>query len=188
MIWNESEATGASELERRRMTTIYLNGCETKASGLQADLRESLGEQILLRLALDAVQSLDPAKIKDTFGGGPNLRPQMMLTLLAYCYATRTYGSLDIEWATRNDETVRYICARTLPDWRAIRLFRRKNRELLEQALTYVLTTAWMLQSARAAEAGPTNPWAEPGQWEKLGAEARAKIDTAILMDGVESD
>jgi transposase len=185
---NRTEATGASELEGQNMTTLQLNGIDTRPASLPADLRETLGEQILLRLALDAVQSLDPEKMNRAFGGGPNLRPQMMLTLLSYCYAAKIYGSLDIEWAAQNDKTVRYICARIFPDWHAVRQFRRKNRELLEQALTYVVRRAWLLQNVQVEETATALSWPDASQWERLAAEARGKIDTAILFDGLESD
>ena len=105
----------------------------------------------------------------------------MMLTLLSYCYAARIYGSRDVEWATRNDRTVRYICARTFPDWRAIRHFRRHNRELLEQCLAYILKKAWILQLQ-----GIDGDWAmgQPAALKgKFLAQAREKIEVAMIVD-----
>src|SRR5438552_19687 len=128
------------------MTTIL----EPQSPGLRTpppDLREDLGNVILLKLALDAVQALDPAKVNAAGQGMQNLRPQMILTLLSFCYAARIYASRDIEWAIRHDPTVRYICARTFPAWQAIRRFRRSNRELVEQALAYVLRKGLLLQA-----------------------------------------
>jgi hypothetical protein len=150
------------------------------------DLRESLGEPILLKLALDGVQSLDPAKLKLAANGTAPLRPQMMLTLLSYCYAARIYGSRDIEWAIRNNATVRYI-VRTCPGWRSMRRFRRNNRELLEECLAYVLKKAWLLQlDADCASAD----WSGAGSDldRKSLAEARQKIEVAIIMDTAEND
>ena len=109
------------------MTTIL----EPQSPSLRTpppDLREDLGSVILLKLALDAVQALDSAKVNAAGQGMQNLRPQMILTLLSFCYAARIYASRDIEWAIRRDQTVRYICARTFPGWQAIRRFRRSNR------------------------------------------------------------
>src|SRR5947209_4834415 len=119
------------------MTTTTLNRTEAVVANPPTDVRESLGEQILLKLALDAVQSLEPSKLNAAVTGEPTIRPQMMLTLLAYCYAARIYASQDIACASRNDPSVRYICARTVLDWRTIRQFRRNNRELVEQCLAY---------------------------------------------------
>jgi len=163
--------------------TTTLKHNETLSPNSTADLRESLGEPILLKLALDGVQTLDPFKLKSSVGGKTALRPQMMLTLLSYCYAARIYGSRDIEWAIRNNATVRYICARTYPEWLAIRQFRRHNRELLEQCLAYVLKRAWLLQSDDC-----TSDWVSPESDWRFVAEARQKIEVAIIMDTAESD
>src|SRR6266571_3085305 len=98
------------------MTTSILKRSAAPSANPMADLRESLGEPILLKLALDGVQSLNPAKLNAAISGREKLRPQMMLTLLSYCYAARIYGSRDIAWAIRNNTTVRYICAHTCPE------------------------------------------------------------------------
>jgi len=166
------------------MTTTILKRNETLSPIPTVDLRESLGEPILLKLALDGVQTLDPSKLKSAANGKTALRPQMMLTLLSYCYAGRIYGSRDIEWAIRNNTTVRYICAHTCPEWLAIRQFRRQNRELLEQCLAFVLKRAWLLQS----DADCTGEWPGPESDGRFAAEARQKIEVAIIMDTAESD
>src|SRR6266496_3459218 len=102
---------------------------------LSADLRRSLGEAGLLRLALDAVQALDPHLFDLEGRRAVGLRPQMMLTLLTYCYAAAIYGSRDIACAIEQDRTVRYICANARPDWQTIRRFRRQFRGPLHQSL-----------------------------------------------------
>src|SRR5438876_11665394 len=55
-------------------------------SVLSGDLRRTLGEQGLLRLALDAIQALDLRPLLSEGGLPAGFRPQMMLTLLTYCY------------------------------------------------------------------------------------------------------
>jgi len=177
---NERETTGVSELEREQ-TMISMNCQEAAPASMPADLREEVGEQILLKLALDSVQCLERSQLSAAVSGDANLRPEMMLTLLSYCYAARIYGSRDVEWATRNDRTVRYIRARTFPDWRAIRHFRRHNRELLEQCLAYVLKKAWILQLQ-----GIDGDWAmgQPAALKgKFLAQAREKIEVAMIVD-----
>ena len=166
------------------MTTI-LKPSETLSAKPTADLRESLGEPILLKLALDGVQSLDPSKLKAAMSGTAGRRPQMMLTLLSYCYAARIYGSRDIVWAIRNNTTVRYICAHACLEWQAIRKFRRNNRELLEQCLAYVLKRAWLVRLDADCVLGD---WSGPNVDRKSIAEARQKIEVAIIMDTAESD
>lgn len=159
------------------------------AAGIQpADLRESLGADLLLKLALDAVQALEPSKLDAAVSGDSRTRPQMMLTLLPYCYAGRIYGSREIEWATRNDKTAHYICAREFPDSRAIRHFRRYNRELVEQCLSYVLRKGWVLQFDALEGLWATCTWLGAGLEQRVAMAAREKIEVAIIMDTAESD
>jgi len=170
------------------MTTTTFNQDKSGYLPLPGDLRECLGEPILLKFALDAVQSLDPSQLKAAEETEMNFRPQMMLTLLSYCYAARIYGSRDIVWAIRNDNRVRYICARTFPDWRAIRQFRRNHRALIEQCLTCVLRRAWTLQSDEIAGEWVAGVYPGPQLKQRIALEARNKIDIAVMMDMAEND
>ena len=183
------ETTGVSEWkEQMTTTTTPFHGAEPAIARTPPDLRQSLGEQILLKLALDAVQAVDQSRLNLAAAGEQKLRPQMLLTLLTYCYAARIYGSREIERAARHDKTVRYICARQYPDWRALRHFRRHNRELLEQCLACVLKKTWILH------VDPTHEdWAAflcPGLKleEQFAAAAREKVEVAIIMDTAEND
>ena len=167
------------------MTTIL----EQKNPNLQTpppDLRQDLGNVILLKLALDAVQALDSDKVNAAGQGMDKLRPQMMLTLLAFSYAARIYASRDIEWAVGRDPTVHYICARTFPGWQAIRRFRRSNRELIEQALTYVLRKGLLLQAEQPSCESSEFPVEDLSQLAL--ADARSRIEAAIITDMAESD
>ena len=109
-------------------------------SAISSDLSRIVGEQALLTLSLDSIQTLEPVDLQNAARRLSDFRPQMMLTLLTYCYSSSVYGSKDIEWAIENDRMVRYICGRTRPDWQSLRRFRRQNRELLFQCLLYVMT------------------------------------------------
>lgn len=172
----------------RHMTTTTLNRTDAAPASLPADLRECLGEQFLLKLALDAVQSLDPSQLSAAVTCDERLRPQMMLTLLTFCYGSRLYGSREIEWATRNDKTVRYICARVFPDFHAIRQFRRHNRALLQQCLTVMLRKAWVLQCGGLDEALPMSGWLAAEIDRKLKSAAQEKLEVAVITDTAETD
>src|SRR5207253_2479368 len=117
-----------------------------------SSLSSTLGDRGLLHLVLEAVQAADWSLAQPSAEQDGRFRPQMMLTLLAFCYASGLYGSRDIEWATRIDRTIRYICAHQFPDWLAIRRFRRQNRQLLKQCLMLVL------ERARALKLDPVQP------------------------------
>jgi hypothetical protein len=112
----------------------------------------------------------------------------MMMTLLTYCYGASLYGSRDIEWAIRHDRTVRYICARTFPDWHAIRRFRRRHRELIRECLTYVIKQVWALKFDEGEADYVGYDWFESEFVGQVQAEALDRLDVAALMDGVESD
>ena len=137
-------------------------------------------ERGLLQIVLEAVEAVDWSSSRPPAEQDRRFRPQMMLTLLAHCYASGLYGSRDIEWATETDPIARYICAHQFPDWLAIRRFRRQNRRLLANSLTRVLERACVLtfeQTQAGCVAEPT-----------LGTAAQNRIDLAIIIDRAESE
>src|SRR5438046_660236 len=99
-------------MKKNTMTLTPLSRAEERVANPPADLRQSLGEDILLKLALDAVQFVDGSRLSETINREQKIRPQMLLTLLCFCYAARMYGSREIQRAALHDRTVRYICAR----------------------------------------------------------------------------
>jgi len=170
------------------MTITPLTQAEASITRPPADLRQCLGEDILLKLALDAVQSVDCSRLEGIIQSEQKVRPQMLLTLLCFCYAARIYGSREIQRAALHDKTVRYICARQFPDWRILRHFRRHNRELIEHCLAYVLKKAWVLQSEPADDDWADCHWRGPERDQRFVAAAREKVDVAIIMDTAEND
>ena len=156
--------------------------------GVSSDLTRIVGERALLQLALDAIQTLNPESLNDVARRMPDFRPQMMLTLLTYCYASSIYGSKDIEWAVENDRTARYICARTRPDWQSLRRFRRQNRELLFQCLLYVMKQTWALKFDNGDADYVGYEWFEGNLLESLNQSATERLEVAALMDGAESE
>src|SRR5580765_6217894 len=114
-----------------------------------SSLSSTLGETGLLHVVLEAVQAVDWSSSRPAGEQDRRFRAQMMLTLLGFCYASGLYSSRDIEWATRLDRTIGYICAHQFPDWLAIRRFRRQNRQLLKQCLMVVLERSRAFKFAR---------------------------------------
>lgn len=178
------EPIGVPHSERQNMTTNKTSGLRS----LSADLSQSVGEKALVKLVLDAVQTVDSARLKEEAGKLPGFRPQMLLTLLTYCYAARIYGSRDIEWAMVHDRTVRYICARTFPNWQTLRRFRRGNRDVIAECLTRVFKQAWALQFEDGNALYDCDEWFEGPFSEQISAEVLNRLDIAALHDGVESD
>src|SRR5688572_7354490 len=111
------------------------------------DLRQRVGTPRLLRWAIEAPQNVDADLAEQLKPGIGEFRPQMLLSLLSFCYGAGCYSSEDIEQAIANDRSVRYICARTYPDAKALRRFRRTYRSPLHQSVAYVLRRAAMQMS-----------------------------------------
>jgi hypothetical protein len=155
---------------------------------LAGDLGKVLGERALLRLVFEVVQTVDARVLEQQTGPTPEFRPQMMLTLVTYCYAASLFGSRDIQFAIGTDPTVRYICARTYPGWQAIRRFRRTNREFIRHCLVEVMRRAW----AHRFDAGEADyagyEWFETDFADQLEEVVKERLDTAALMDGADSD
>jgi hypothetical protein len=117
-------------------------GLDQWIGDLPEDLRLSVGESALAKLALDAAQNVAMQRQWLNGPGEAQSSPQMLLTLLTYCYAAGIYGSQGIEWACHNDPVVRSICANTPPAWPAIWRFRNANRPWIEECLARVYGAA----------------------------------------------
>jgi hypothetical protein len=122
------------------MTSIL--GLDRRVHNLPEDLRQSVGESVLLKLALDAAQTV--ATEKQWLSGPGETQPgsHMLLALLTYCYAAGIYGSHDIESACHSDPVVRSICTDIRPGWPAIWRFRNANRPWIEECLARVYGAA----------------------------------------------
>ena len=157
-------------------------------SALAMRVRQGVPAPIMLKLCLDAVQTLDRSDHRLHWSGFDDPSPQMMLTLLSYCYAMGIYASHDIVWAVENDSTVRYICARKRPDWAAIRHFRRHHRDLLCLSLVHVFKQAWALKLDGAEVDFLGYNWFETELSSQIETEVQDRIDLAVIMDSVETD
>jgi transposase len=106
------------------------------------DLRDWIPEDHLVHFIIDAIEQLNISgfKVNHTGSGSEQYPPEMMLSLLLYCYATRRMSSRVIEEATYTDVAVRYICGNQAhPDHTVICRFRGENREGFKEAFTKVL-------------------------------------------------
>jgi transposase len=153
-----------------------------KASLIPWDLKSWVSDRVLVRLALDAVQTV-PLKTRKNAPEG--ISPQMMLTLLSYCYSVGIYGSQDIEWAVQHDRTVRYICAHNYPEWETIRWFRRHYRQQIKDCLAYVTKQAWALKFEEAEADYGGYGWFESDLNEEIRSLVDDKLDVAVVMDRV---
>ena len=115
------------------------------------DLRDWAGERGLVKLALAAVQAV--SLHRSGFGTArlDESSPQMVLTLLTYCYSANILDSEEIVRAARTEGSIRYICAYTRPTIDAVRRFRKAHRQLVEHCLAWVLAEACKLKRTESA-------------------------------------
>ncbi|HKS38032.1 MAG TPA: hypothetical protein VJW76_12620 [Verrucomicrobiae bacterium] len=172
---------------------------ETGNNVLPDDLSLYIGKKTLAKLILEAVDGVD---VRGFIAIGVAsekvvVRPAMMTTLLAYCYATGVYGSMDIELNICRDQMTRYLCARTYPDIDAIRSFRRDCRLKIKQCLISVLRRVWELRfCGDEAEpiGGVSYAGASLGRWAGMrpgpdfSIEAEERIAWAIRADSMALD
>jgi len=168
------------------MTKIF--GLNQRIHDLPADLRQSVGESALVRLALDAAQAVVEQRPWLRGPGEAPSGPQRLLALLAYCYAAGIYASQDVARACRNDPAVRSLCADSLPDWSAVWLFRNANRPWIEECLARVYGAPCVAAPAGVSrELAPVHRFREEAAPDINGF-ARRKLRRAVWTDAAVFD
>jgi hypothetical protein len=149
-------------------------------SDLASDLSAWLDKTALIKLALEAIQGVAPNFPGDNFQcEGRRYRPQMLMLLVIYCYATGLYGSGEIEASLEHDLNLRYICAGTRPDAYAVQRFRHAHRDLIVQILARVVERAWELHEGADA-ASVVRP--------DFHRSAAQRIEQALFLDCIARD
>ena len=107
-------------------------------------LQDWIPENDLAHFVIDAVAALKPdqCSINHRGTGDAQYPPEMMLSLLVYCYATGLFSSRRIEHATWQNVAVRYLCANTHPDHNTLCTFRRRNGPLIQETFVKILLLA----------------------------------------------
>ena len=155
------------------------------SAGLQENLTAWFAERKLLSIVLDAIQTVEFPPAKTGYTDDRALRPQMMLTLLSYCYAADLVGSEDVVRSLNENPTVRYICAHHFPKWNEIRLFRRHHREELRRCLAQVYQQAWAARLDDGQTSFESFEWFEDVLRADVECLVDRKLEQAILLDWV---
>lgn len=121
---------------------------------LPVDLQDWVPQNHLARFILEAVETLNLPGFKvNTRGtGNPQYPPNMLLSLLIYCYAIGIFSSRQIERATHENLPIRFLCANTHPDHDTICTFRRENHALFKDAFVKVLELARRLKVLKVGQ------------------------------------
>ena len=153
-----------------------------------AELAKASGGNRLLHLALDAVQTADPAELRRASARSAPLSAPMLLTLLTSCYARGLYDSRDIVAAAAYDPTIRYLCKGTRLRWETLRDFRRRHRSLLLHCLRWVLNQAWALKLDESQARSRGHAWFEHQFATFIAREAIARVEVAASLDSAAAD
>ena len=182
------------------MPTIAFETMNSLAlNSLPSDLRDWLPEKQLIRLALEAVQAADFHNAGDTLSSVATSQEPMLMTVLAYCYASGVFGSREIEQLARSDDAVCYLCARRALDWNCLRQFRRQHTRQLTCCLTSLLESAWRWKLGQSSEAYfPTRlahyidnslgRWTQPDPKLDFLQAAQRRVRGAARADSMEMD
>jgi transposase len=111
---------------------------------LPPDMRDWVQEDDLVHFVIDALAVLDvsAARLNQRGTGNEQYPPSMMLGLLIYCYAQGIFSSRQIERATHQNISVRYLTGNTHPDHDTVAKFRRENAALIRSAFVQLLRLA----------------------------------------------
>ena len=145
--------------------------------GLPWDFRAWTTPGQLIQWIAEDVDKLDwtsPA-LAEVTRSRPDFRPQVMLRLLIYSYATGLYESDEIVNACYGDPTLRALCEHRAPTAKEMVAFRRENRELLAAFLVQLFKRALRLKCGEFPVSA--------GLKKVLGELAAARIDIARHMD-----
>ena len=128
---------------------------------------------------------------------GERHRPQVLLALLSYSYATGRFASSLIEQAIREDEKTRYLAANSQLNGELLRCFRRQHRPALKECLRTLIRIVWETRQhlmsaplrANAASAAVLGSMPWNGRFMRdLVCEVERRIDRAVQFDSMEMD
>jgi transposase len=123
----------------------FISANRQQAYLLPPSLDEWLPQKHLSRFILEIVEQLDLNCIYKHYqgqGGKKAYRPEVLLSLLFYGYATGTFSSRKIETATYDSIAFRFISANTHPDHDTIANFRQRFLVEIEELFVEVLLIA----------------------------------------------
>jgi transposase len=126
------------------MSTRLVNVDRNTPMLLPPDLRDWVQDDDLVHFVIDAIAVLDvsAARLNQRGTGDEQYPPSMMLGLLIYCYAQGIFSSRQIERATHQNISVRYLAGNTHPDHDTVAKFRRENAVLIRSAFVQLLRLA----------------------------------------------
>ncbi|MDQ2949039.1 MAG: IS1182 family transposase [Acidobacteriota bacterium] len=111
---------------------------------LPPSVDEWLPQRHLARFVVEVVDGLDLSELVKAYRGSgiASYHPAMLLGLLVYGYATKTFSSRALERATYDSVAFRYIAGNEHPDHDTIAVFRKRFLEQIKDLFVEVLKLA----------------------------------------------
>ena len=111
---------------------------------LPPSVDEWLPQRHLARFVVEVIEGMDLSELVKAYrgSGSASYHPAMLLGLLVYGYATKTFSSRAIERATYDSVAFRYIAGNEHPDHDTIADFRKRFLPQLESLFVDVLKLA----------------------------------------------
>ena len=136
----------------------------------------------LVEVVQSAVQEIPEGRLQPISARLASLafQPRVMLAVLTYCYARQVYAASEVINYLYRDAAFREVCCSEFPSTRELRLFRQKNRSLVEQCLTQALR----FQGEQKVAEGFVTRIHETF----IAEEAKRRIITAACMDSLEME
>jgi hypothetical protein len=151
---------------------------EESTARFPTDVTEWVSEPELVAAVLESVNG---SKLPTFFKNwdGTTHRAAILLNVLTYCYARGTFVTQDIWRDMYQKEVVRYFCCGETPAEHAFRWFRRKHRDVVEEAVMSVLHSCWK------SYAGPRRSLVLTDGPESVQFvnESKRRVQMAILFD-----
>lgn len=127
------------------MSKQFISSNRRQAYLLPPSLDDWLPQEHLSRFILEILEQLDLNSIYKHYqgqGGKKAYRPEVLLSLLFYGYATGTFSSRKIEAATYDSIAFRFLSANTHPDHDTIANFRQRFLVEIEELFITILLIA----------------------------------------------
>ena len=105
-------------------------------------LLEWVRRPVLVALVLDAVSTLAPEALTEP-PAALGWRPQVLVSLLAYAYATGCYPAERVNRLAREEAVARYLCVQAVPGPAVLAGYHRARRPVIKMVLVQVIEMAW---------------------------------------------
>ena len=128
-------------MKREHTKITYKPYIQGKVSLLPPSLEELIPEKHLVRVVDKAVDGIEMGVLERQYKGGgtSSYHPKMMLKVLIYAYAEKTYSSRRIAKAMRENINFMWLSGQSYPDHRTVNGFRLRLKGVIKEIFGMVI-------------------------------------------------